>query len=178
MFEHLLNLRPLKIPRRHVRPTACTRKASPVLRHSESAIPEFMCDTPRGNRAYLCAKCAGYVRAEEYAKTRLEKPLSASQVLALTLVMMADRGYTAPPPTEPMTSHLCFTLRYLETCGLIKSVRLDNTKDARQPVDLRWVMHDACVGCLSRTECTDDCPVKFGPEFAERTDQLKGARLW
>ena len=140
----------------------CTLKTTAILTHGGERLATHHAINEHGSRVLLCSYCASYVEAYQWAARLRLPPRGEIQISALALVWRCPTGFQLPMVKDG--------LRSLRHFGAIAKALEDMTKaQLMQKINGRYLLRDACPGCLQREAHDKDCRLRFDPEqFAER----------
>lgn len=140
----------------------CTLKTTAILTHCGEKRATHQAINEHGSRVLLCRYCASYVEAYQWAARLRLPPRGEIQISALALVWRCPTGFQLPMVKDG--------LRSLRHFGAIAKALEDMTKaQLMQKINGRYLLRDACPGCLQREAHDKDCRLRFDPEqFAER----------
>ena len=140
----------------------CTLKTTAILTHCGEKRATHQAINEHGSRVLLCRHCASYVEAYQWAARLRLPPRGEIQISALALVWRCPTGFQLPMVKDG--------LRSLRHFGAIAKALEDMTKaQLMQKINGRYLLRDACPGCLQREAHDKDCRLRFDPEqFAER----------
>ena len=140
----------------------CTLKTTAILTHGGERLATHQAINEHGSRVLLCSYCASYVEAYQWAARLRLPPRGEIQISALALVWRCPTGFQLPMVKDG--------LRSLRHFGAIAKALEDMTKaQLMQKINGRYLLRDACPGCLQREAHDKDCRLRFDPEqFAER----------